>query len=146
MRKYQQLGIALIWALVLTPVWSEDDSGSAGAPVPASVDPFTYHRSTREHGSVVPALGIAVPDGIEVLAVIEVRDRPSYTVLRIPGRRDSVTAKSGDIIRVENARAPRPGGAIAGETQVVYLLVGDISLTGVEISPVERPSEIHVFQ
>lgn len=151
MNKYVLIWMTILWASMPLTGWSEENAeGDVDpTPPPAALDPFTYHRPTQDEGQFVPAFGVGVPEGIEVLAIIEVRDRPAFAVLRIPGRRDSVTAKAGDVIRVERQAQPvatRTASPATRDVQVIYLLVREVALAGVEISPVERPSEVHVFQ
>lgn len=106
-------------------------------------DPFTYQRGTLGEGDYVPTSDFSIPTGIRVLAIIEVEGHPSYAALKIPALPDTVFAKGGDAIRLDHQNST-PGKTTSPVP--IYLLVQKVSRNGVEISPRERPSDIHIFQ
>jgi len=106
-------------------------------------DPFAYQTGNLGDGGFVPTSDNNIPPGIRVLAIIEVEDAPACAALHIPELPDTVYVKEDDVIRLENRNSPSPSASSVGP---LYLLVQKVSAGGVEISPRERQSEVHIFQ
>lgn len=128
------------------PINSPRDAAPAAAAEDAAanslIDPFAYYRLPQDADAFVPAVDANIPPGISVMAILELDADAAYAALRIPGRPDVIYVKKEDVVRVEFN-----GSASAGKTHnTIYLKIRKIDAQGVEISPVERPSEVHVFQ
>ena len=97
-------------------------------------NPFAYQRSEQKRG-LVPATGANMPHGIRLAGLLIPEEGDAIAVLRLPGDETPAYVREGDLLTIDTeAESP------------FYLLVKNISGTGVEVAPRIRPGEVHLIR
>jgi hypothetical protein len=102
----------------------------------------------------VPATGRQLPHGIRLLGIAVHEDGTAFAVLRLPGpEKSTVFVEKDDVIRLDEngnsaTRLPGKGRKATPEKHKapLYLLVQNVSSKGVEVSPQQSPSEVHLIR
>ena len=151
MNRLPRQALPLLLAGSLSLPLPADPPAAAEPPQPPALrNPFQLAVPEAGHG-LVPATGRQLPHGIRLLATAITEAGAAIAVLQLPGaEKDLVFVEKDDVIRIEDEASGTPPNAKApGGTRKaapLYLLVQNVSDKGVEVSPQQSPSEVHLIR
>ena len=97
-------------------------------------DPFSMQPGAG--GSLIPADGSAIPEGIHVVGILSVKGGKRIAVIQVPGEPDCNYVEEGDLIQVR----------AAASKGLLYLKIVSIKNQSIEISPHTHPQEVRVYR
>jgi len=129
-----------------TPAATQQETAAAIPSPIVPMDPFVYHAQGQDSMGFVPAPESDLPRDIAVLATAKIQNGKAWAVLSIgdSGEVDYVTEDT--VVSVQSAAPPRTSAGSASYNARVYLLIHKITGDTVEISPHQRPQDIHIYQ
>ncbi len=117
---------------------------------PAGLDPFSYNVPPDSRG-FLPSLTGSVPAGVRVMGIMSLSGSKPIAALSFPGYEEPFFVQENDLIAVSiktaGIRAGKKGGARHKKKhEIVYVQVGHITGTQVELFPKTNPSNIQILR